>query len=134
MATEFELTMTGTTKNLLDSIAVLADHKVNLSTVATAKVGDRYVIKFLTGDEDEVRRTFMKADLPFKERKVLVVNLHNRPGEWFKVAKQFAIAGIEIEASYMLSQIGDQMRFIFLVNDFEKAKKICSQIAECSVG
>jgi len=31
------------------------------------------VIKFLTGAEEECRRTFMKADLHFKDRKVLVV-------------------------------------------------------------
>ncbi len=133
MATEFELSVTGNTKTLLDSIAVLADHKINLSTVATARVDDRYVVKFITSDDEEVRNTFMKADIPFKERRVLVVNVHDRPGEWVKVARCLVSGGIEINASYMLSKNGTTMRFVFVVDNHDKAKGIAKQITECSV-
>ncbi|OGS41474.1 MAG: hypothetical protein A3K67_04040 [Euryarchaeota archaeon RBG_16_62_10] len=133
MATEFELSVAGNTKNLLDSIAVLADQKINLTTVATARVDDRYVVKFITGDDEEVRRTFMKADISFKERPVLVVNVHNRPGEWVKVARCLVNGGVEINASYLLSQNGATMRFVFVVDNHVKAKDIAKQIAECSV-
>ena len=133
MATEFELSVPGTTKDLVNSVAVLAEHNVNLSTVATAKVGDTYVVKFLTGNEDETRTSFMKSDIAFKERKVLVLNVHNRPGEWVKAARCLANAGVEIETSYLLSRNGDKLSFVFAVGDYEKAKKIVSQITECSV-
>lgn len=52
----FETSFTGSSKNLLDAIAVLSEHSINLNTLATAKVGDRFVIKFLSGSEEEVRR------------------------------------------------------------------------------
>jgi len=133
MATEFELSVSGTTKNLLDSIAVLADQKINLSTVATARVGERFVVKFITGDDEEVRRTFMKADIPFKERPVLVVTVHNRPGEWLKVARCLVSSGVEINASYLLSQNGPTMKFVYVVDSYEKAKNVAKQIAECSI-
>jgi hypothetical protein len=133
MATEFELTVPGSTKDLVNSVAVLAEHNVNLSTVATARVGDKYVVKFLTGNEDETRTSFMKSDIAFKERKVLVLNVHNRPGEWVKAARYLANAGVEIETSYLLSRNGDKLCFVFAVGDYEKAKKIASQITECSV-
>ena len=132
MATEFELSVPGTSTDLINSVSVLADYDVNLSTVATARVGDRFVIKFLTGNEDECRRSFMKADIAFKERKVLVLNVANRPGEWVKAARCLANGGVEIETSYLLSRNGDKLSFVFAVSDYDKAKKIVSQITECS--
>lgn len=89
-------------------------------------------MKFLTGAEEEVRRTLMKADLPFKEQRVLVVGIANRPGEWVKVARHLASAGLQVEASYLLSQDAEQMRFVFAVDNYEKARKVCSEIAACS--
>lgn len=132
MTTEFELSISGTSKDLLDAISVLASQNLNLDTIATGRTDDRYVVKFLTGDEEECRRTFIKADLPFKERRVLVVDMFNRPGQWIKAAKCISNAGVEIHASYLYSVKGDRMRFVFCVDDYEKAKKVAGQIAECA--
>lgn len=60
-----------------DSCAGRAQHKPE-TPIAAAKVEDRWVIKFLTASEEECRRTFMKADLQFKERSVLVVDKQDR--------------------------------------------------------
>jgi len=133
MPTEFEMSFTGSSKNLLDAIAVLAEHNINLNTVATARTKDRYVVKFVTGSDEEVRRSFMKADLPFKDRRVLVVEMYNRPGQWLRVAKALVDAGIEIEASYMIGQKGDRQSFVFAVSDYEKARIACGSLGECSV-
>jgi len=130
--TEFELSVNGTSKDLLDAISVLASQNVNLDTIATGKTDDRFVVKFLTGNEEECRRTFMKADLPFKERRVLVMDMNNRPGQWMKAAKCIVNAGVELQASYLYSVQGDRMRFVFCVDDYEKAKKVAGQIAECA--
>ncbi len=132
MTTEFELSIKGTSKDLLDAISVLASQGLNLDTIATGRTNDRYVVKFLTGDEEECRRTFIKADLQFEERKVLVMDMYNRPGQWIKAAKCIANAGVEIYASYLYSVKGDRMRFVFCVNDYEMAKRVAAQIAECS--
>ena len=59
MATEFEMSFTGSSKNLLGAIAVLSEHNINLNTIATAKVENRFVVKFLSGSEEEVRRMLM---------------------------------------------------------------------------
>ena len=133
MAAEFEMSFTGSSKGLLDAIAMLAEHNINLNTVATAKLEDRYVVKFLTGSEEEVRRMLMKADLQFRDRQVLVVRVFNKPGQWLRVAKALVEEGIEINASYLLGQKGDSMSFVFVVSDYEKARKICTRIAECSI-
>ncbi|MEW5748669.1 MAG: hypothetical protein AB1793_07825 [Candidatus Thermoplasmatota archaeon] len=133
MATEFEISVSGPTKNLLDAIGVLSSQLVNLETVATAKVEDRYVVRFLTGNDDECRGAFMKADLPFKERKVLVLDVFNRPGQWLRAARCLTDGGVELEGSYLLGQKNDRLRFVFGVSDYEKAKKIVGQITDCSL-
>jgi hypothetical protein len=133
MTTEFELSMNGSSKNLLDSISVLADQGINLDTIATGRVDGHYIIKFVTGSEEEVRRTFMKADLPFKERRVLIVEVHDRPGQWVKAARMLVDGGVGLESSYLLGRHGDKLRFVFVVDNYERAKKIASQVTECSM-
>ncbi len=133
MTTEFELSVDGSSENLLGALSLLADHQVNLDTIATAKVDGKYVIKFLTGCQEECRRSFMKADLPFVERKVIVVEMLNRPGQWIKAAQALMRAGVNIETSYLSGQRDDKLRFVFGVDDFENAKSVISQIAEYSV-
>jgi len=133
MTTEFELSVDGSNENLLSALSLLAEHQVNLDTIATAKVDDKYVIKFLTGCEEECRRTFMKADLPFNERKVIVVEMLNRPGQWIKAANALMKSGVSIETSYLSGQKNDKLRFVFGVDNFENAKSVIGQIAEYSV-
>ncbi len=133
MTTEFELSVDGSSEDLLSAISLLAEHQVNLDTIATAKVDDKYVIKFLTGCEEECRRTFMKADLPFKERKVLVVEMYNKPGQWMKAAKALVNAGVTVETSYLSGQEADKLRFVFGVDNYDGAKSVIGQIAEYSV-
>ncbi len=133
MATEFDVYVSGSAKNLLESIKVLADHGINLNTIATTKNGSGYNVKFLTGDDERTRQTFMKADLPFKERKVLVVDIFNRPGQWVRAASNLVEAGVELEGSYLLGQKGDSLRFVFAVNNYEMAKKVAEQLMECSL-
>ena len=127
------MSVTGTSKDLLSTIGVLSEHNINLDTIATAKLDDRYIIRFLTGCEEECRRTFMKADMPYKERRVLVIEMFNRPGQWVRAAKHLVDGGVELDSGYLLGQKGDKLRFVFGVSDYEKAKKIVNQIAECSV-
>jgi hypothetical protein len=132
MTTEFELYVPGTSRSLLDAVSVLSEHNINLDTIAARKVGDKYVLRFVTALEEECRRTFMKADLTYSERKVLVIEMINRPGQWFRAASQMTNAGVELEGSYLLGQNGAKMRFVFVVNDYDKAKKVACQIADCS--
>jgi len=132
MTTEFELYVPGTSRNLLDAVKVLSEHSINLDTIAARRVGDKYVLRFVTALEEECRRTFMKADLSYKERKVLVIEMVNRPGQWLRAASDMADGGVELEGSYLLGQNGAKMRYVFVVNEYDKAKKIACQIADCS--
>ncbi len=133
MATEFEVYVSGSGRELLEAISVLADHGVNLNTIATTRNGGGYDVKFITGDEEKTRQTFMKADMPFKERKVLVMEVFNRPGQWVRAATLLIDAGVLFEGSYLLGQSGDTLRFVFAVSNYEMAKKVACQFTECSM-
>ena len=133
MMTEFELSINGSSKYLLDAVALLGEQGVNIDTVATARVGDRWVIKFLTGSEEEVRRSFIKADLNFKERKVLVVDMPDRPGEWVRTAKSLVDKKVDMDSSYLLGQKQGKLRFVFGVNNPEGAHKIAKKLPGISV-
>ena len=111
---------------------MLSEHNINLDTIAARRVGDKYVLRFVTALEEECRRTFMKADLTYKEKKVLVVEMLNKPGQWYGVVSKMTDGGVELEGSYLLGQKGSKMRYVFVVDDYEKAKKIACKIAECS--
>ena len=52
MATEFEVTISGTGKNLLNTIGILAEHGVNLNTITTTRNGNGYNVRFITGDDE----------------------------------------------------------------------------------
>jgi len=132
MTTEFELYVPGTSRSLIDAVSVLSEHNINLDTIAARKVGDKYVLRFVTALEEECRRTFMKADLHYKERKVLVVEMKNKPGQWLSAVSQMTKGGVELEGSYLLGQKGAKVRYVFVVDDYAKAKKVACQIAECS--
>ncbi len=133
MTTEFELTMNGSSKNLLDSIAMLADQGINLDTVATSMVDGHYVIKFIASSEEGVRETFAKANLPFKERRVVVVEVRDRPGRWLEAAHLLVDSGIGLESSYLLGRRGDTLVFVFAVDNYDRAKKVASQVTECTM-
>ncbi len=49
MAAESELSVRGTSKVLVNSVAVSEEQAVKLSTVASARVADKYAVGFRTG-------------------------------------------------------------------------------------
>jgi hypothetical protein len=133
MMTEFELSIMGSSEYLLDVVALLGEHGVNIDTVATARVGDRWVIKFLSGSEEEVRRTFVKAGLDFKERKVLIADMPNTPGEWVRTARALIDREVAIDTSYLLGLKDDKLRFVFGVDNPELAQEIAKGLPGITV-
>ena len=47
----------------------------------------------------------MKADLHFRENKVLVVEVPNKPGQWLRVAQAMADEGVEVSHTYLVGQV-----------------------------
>ncbi len=132
MTTEFEVKLDGPTKSLLKAVSILATKKINLDTVSITASGHGFNVRFLTGSEENVRTSLMKADLPFRENKVLVVGMPNKPGQWLKVAEALAEAGVEISHSYRVGEEGRSHIYVFGVTDYIKAKKACTKVAKCA--
>lgn len=125
MATEFELSVRGTRKVLANSAAVSEKQAVKPSTVATARVDDKYAVEFRTGKGGECRGSVMEFDI--------APNAVNKPGEWAEPTRCLVDAGAEIGPSYLLSQIGDRPSFVFAASDRGKGEMIATQTKGCGV-
>lgn len=128
LQTEFEVKVGSSTRNILQIADILAEGGVNLTTVSIEKFeGDAY-IRLLTSDSEACARALMKADMQYTTRPVLVAEVEDRPGRWAKVARKLADAGLEIEASYLLSRDGQRMKFVFAIDDPKKGEEVLSMI------
>ena len=131
MPTEFEVRLDGPTKTLLGAIRVLAEQAINLDTISIAQSDRGYMVRFLTGSEENVRTSLMKADLQFKENKVILVEVLNKPGQWLRVAQALADEGIEVNHSYRVGEANQNHVYAFGVSDYQKAKETCSRLGVC---
>jgi len=128
LQTEFEVKVGSSTRNILHMAEILAEEGVNLTTVSIEKFeGDAY-IRLLTSDSEAAARVLMKADMDYTTRPVLVAEVEDRPGRWARIAKKLADAGLEIEASYLLSRDGQRMKFVFAVNDPKKGEEVIADL------
>lgn len=128
MQTEFEVKVGSSTRNILHIAEILAEGGVNLTTVSIEKYeGDAY-IRLLTPDNEACAHELMKADMQYHTRPVLVAEVEDRPGQWAKIAKKLAEAGLEIESSYLLSRDGYKMKFVFAVDNPKKGEEILSTV------
>lgn len=128
MQTEFEIKAGSSTKNLLQIADILAESGVNLTTVSIEKFKGEAYISLITSDSEACARALMKADMDYKTRPVLVAEVMDRPGQWARIARKLADAGLEIEASYLLSRDGERMQFVFAVDDPKKGEQIISKV------
>jgi len=129
LQTEFEVKVGSSTKNILRIADILAEAGVNLTTVSIEKFEGDAFIRLLTSDSEACARTLMKADMQFTTRPVLVAEVEDRPGQWAMIAKKLADAGLEIEASYLLSRDGHKMHFVFAVDDPNKGERVLSSVS-----
>ena len=127
MNTEFKIKVGGQTKDILRITELLAEQGVNLVTVSAEKIGEDVVVRLLTSDEERCTNALMKADLEYEARPILIAEVEDKPGQWANVARKLSEAGIEIEASYLLSRNGEKMKFVFAVNDPKKGAEIIRQ-------
>lgn len=127
MNTEFKIKVGGKTKDILRITELLAEQGVNLVTVSAEKIGEDVIVRLLTSDDERCINALMKADLEYEARQVLIAEMQDRPGQWASIARKLSEAGVEIEASYLLSRNDDKMMFVFAVSDPKLGEEIIQQ-------
>jgi len=128
MPTEFKIIVGSYARNILHIAELLAECGVNLTTVSTERLGDDVCVRLLTSDNEACTHCLMKADLEYDARQVIIVEMEDRPGQWTEIAKRLVDAGLEIEASYLLSRDGKRMRFVFAVDDPKKGEQVLREV------
>lgn len=122
--TEFRINVGSKSNDILRITELLAECGINLVTVSTEKIGENIVVRLLTQDNEACTHCLMKADIDYEARQVLIADVEDRPGQWARVAKRLSDAGLEIQASYLLSREANRMEFVFAVDDPKKGEQV----------
>jgi hypothetical protein len=108
--------------SLKKALAVLADAKVNISTLALADTKEYGILRLLIKDWEKAGDALAKGGFTVKQTEVLAVEVEDRPGGLAAVLAPVEAAGINLEYMYAFSN-GQQGKaaLIFRFSDLDKA-------------
>lgn len=99
-----------------------------------AIVGDRSnaapFIRLVTSDVQTTERALKTYGYEYELSDILSVEMHDKSGELYKVAKRLEKAKIEIESIYILGQRNGKTEVALVVDDFAGAKSVLKKMSE----
>jgi hypothetical protein len=106
---------------LADMGEALGKAGVNIEGVCGFPSQGKGVIHFLVDDAAAARRVLETAKIHVNdERDVLVLNIADRPGEFGRICRKIANAGVNINLSYLASNT----RLVLGVDNLDKARSV----------
>jgi hypothetical protein len=82
---------------------------------------EKKIVHILVKNSTEGRRALENAGFMIEgERDVLVINIEDQPGQFGKICRQLAVAGINTNLIYLASK----QRLVLGVDDFSRARTI----------
>ena len=97
----------------------LGEADINIRTLTAVTVGDQGVVRLVVDDESGARKVLTDAGVTFGERRIVSATLRDKPGALADLADALAAGGTNIEALYLLSSNGPELRFAIAVDDPE---------------
>jgi len=102
-----------------------AQAKINIIAMTLTDSVEQGVMRIVTTAAEQTREVMKRLNMPFRETKVLCVNLSNQPGALAEVAEKLAKHHINIAYAYCTAGAsGGRTTGILKVADVEKAVKI----------
>lgn len=99
----------------------LGNAGINIEGICGFTCEDKGIIHILVQNGKDARRALENAGLPIHgERDVLVLEIEDKPGEFGKVCRQLAAAGVNINLVYLTTQ----KQLILGVDDYNKARSV----------
>jgi hypothetical protein len=102
---------------------VIAGAKVDLSAICAYTMGEKAYIMLNADSVAKAKKALAGLGVSADESDVMVVEMHNKPGELHRVAKKIADAGVNIEYMYATAGTGRSSTCIFSTSDNKKAIK-----------
>ena len=108
--------------SLKKALAVLAESKVNISTLALADTKEYGILRLLIKDWEKGKDALAQGGFTVKQNEVLAVEVEDRPGGLAAVLAPVEAAGVNVEYMYAFST-GNKGKavLIFRFSDLDKA-------------
>lgn len=111
--------------NKVDHLSVvsglLAEAKVNLIAICVVESGSRVRFRLVVDKRGKARKALSGLEVAVKEEEAVLVEMANKPGRLYRVAKKLSDAGIGIRCSWAASFTGRKTDFVLVVPDAAKA-------------
>jgi len=108
--------------SLKKALAVLADAKINISTLALADTKEYGILRLVIKDWEKAKSALEKGGLTVKQTEVLAAEVDDRPGGLAAVLAPVEAAGVNVEYMYAFSTGGKgKAVLIFRFSDLDKA-------------
>ncbi len=123
-----EITIRG--KNEVGIVAAVAEMLgnigVNIEAISAHESNNQAILRLVTNDVETTKKALARLpNLSVSDSDILVVKLHNRPGELGKLTRKLSDRGINLESVYIVSRALDFTEVAVKPgpDDFLKAKE-----------
>lgn len=120
---EFRVTLTQRAGELARLTSVLAEHHINLKSVAAVSDGHKALACLVADDPATMRAALEAARMPFVEEELLSELCENEIGQIADLTSKLANTGVNLHSLYILAREGPLVEIGFTVDDPKKAKK-----------
>ncbi len=102
----------------------LYEKGINIRAFTIAEAGDFGIIRMVVDKTDEAYKTLKDAGFTVSLTEVIAVEVEDKPGSLYRIAKALGEEGVNIEYVYAFTSEQHKALIIFRVNDVERAKKV----------
>jgi hypothetical protein len=107
---------------------VLFEKGINLRAFMIADAGDFGIIRMVVDKTDEAYKALKEAGFTVAINEVLAVEVEDKPGELYRIAKALGDEGINIDYVYAFTSEKHKALIIFRVDNLERAVRILERI------
>lgn len=106
----------------------LYERGINIRAFTIAEAGDFGIIRMVVDKTEEAYKVLKEAGFTVGLTNVLAVEVEDKPGSLYKIAKALGDEGVNIEYVYAFTSEKHKALIIFRVNDVDMAKKVLEKL------
>lgn len=106
----------------------LYEKSINIRAFTIAEAGDFGIIRMVVDKTEEAYDVLKKAGFTVSLTEVIAVEVEDKPGSLYKIAKALGDEGVNIEYVYAFTSEKHKALIIFRVNDVDRAKKVLEKL------
>ena len=106
----------------------LYEKSINIRAFTIAEAGGFGIIRMVVDKTEEAYDVLKKAGFTVSLTEVIAVEVEDKPGSLYKIAKALGDEGVNIEYVYAFTSEKHKALIIFRVNDVDRAKKVLEKL------